>query len=203
MLEQNDNLSTRIDLLTTDATIMRYAKRYDDCQRLLYKALDLSGGAEKARVYHNIARSLEGVDAPSEALESARLSVALARQFDNRVILPYALEVLGTILRSFGRAAEAIGPLAKAEKIGIEDDDVRVTCQILQQRAIIEEDLGHLDDAFEAARRGLSAARGIGYSLWIKKFLRHLAEMSEKHGHTSDALVAWKELFALEASELH
>lgn len=203
MLEIEDNVSARIDLLTTDATTLRYAKRYETCQQMLQKALDLSVGAERARVCHNIARSLDHLNNLSEALDNATLSVALARQFENRVVLPYALEVLGTVLRNLGRPDEAIVHLAEGEEIGLADQDVRVTCQILQQRAIIEEELGHHVDAFDAAKRGLAAARSMGYSLWEKKFLRHLAEMSEKQGYTGDALVAWKQLFALETSELH
>jgi tetratricopeptide (TPR) repeat protein len=203
MLEIEDNVSARIDLLSTDSTVLRYAKRYEDCQRLLEKALYLAVGVEKARVYQNIARSLDHLGNLTEALDNATLSVTLARQFGNRVILPYSLEVLGTVLRNLGRLDEAIVHLTEGEEIGLADQDLRVTCQILQQRAIIEEDMGHEADAFDAAKRGLEAARSIGYSLWEKKFLRHLAEMSERQGYTGDALVAWKQLFALEASETH
>lgn len=198
---EREAAETRVDLMTTEATILRYGQRIEDSRKLLEAALELAEGTERSRVRHNMARALQSAGQTAEALSLATNAVIDARRFDNRVILPYALEVLGTCYAAFGQHEAARGYLLEGEEIGREDTDLRVRCQILQQLACIEEKAGKPEMALMGVRKGLGIDRKMVYPLWEKHFLRHQSDMAEALGRKDKALEALKRLCALQAAE--
>ncbi|MEL6766023.1 MAG: hypothetical protein AAFP17_02485, partial [Pseudomonadota bacterium] len=162
---------TQVDLLLTATNIERQSKRLDEAAVVLDRALELATGPELARAEHDQARAFYADGDPERALEWGLRAVNSARVFRNRVMLPYALEVVGGAYRVLGREPEAAAYLEEGGRIAAEDGDVRVACQCLAERAQLALDEGDCAAALEPARQGLEQARGMGYVVWEKKFL--------------------------------
>lgn len=190
---------TLIDLLTTRATVQRYRGDVEGCRATMLQALDLAEGAEKARVHHNIARAYDD-DVPADAqtgLSHAMLALSDARRYDNRVVLPYVMEMVGTHYRKLGAYGQARRYLTRAVSIGAEDKDARVRCQALHQLALTEDADGDPEQALAIAKQGVELAAGMTYPLWECRFLEHLARLQEDLGDVPAALAAMKRLYRL------
>ena len=188
----------RVDLHTTHATILRYRGRSKEARHAMQAALDLAKGCERARVEHSIARGLNHDGHFEDAAERAEASLDLARQFGNRVILPYALEVLGTSYLAQGRYDEAIAVLDEGLVTAQEDNDRRAACQILNQSGIAHQRVGASDIAYELLVEGQAIARDMRYPIWIKSFSHSLAEVHEARGDYERATEAYKEVVTLQ-----
>lgn len=169
-LAAEDDVESRIDLLVTESTTLRYLDRREPSLERLVTAVGLAEGASLGRVRHNLARwyLTEGdVDA---ALAQALPAVALCRRWDNRVVLPYALEVLGACYARIGRRQRAEECFAEGLEIAADDGDLRVECQILQEAGHLALLSGEEERGRQLLHRGLLLARSLGYSLWEEGF---------------------------------
>lgn len=193
--------STHIDLLTTLATIERYNGNMFEAYESLQTARGLSRRAERARVDHNFARCLEQDNNPHRAVGYAMRSVIGARRHDNRVVLPYALEVLGTALGQVGRTEMAMTYLEEGLAIAVADNDNRARCQILEQIGQSLELQENIEEALSALRRGLKMAEKLEYPVWQRKFLRRIAEIERNRGQHDEAVIAYARLVELMEAE--
>lgn len=192
---------TRIDLLCSLATINRYAKRNRDALDALQVALDLATGVELARVHHNLARALIHMTRTDEGLIEANLAVSHAREHTNRVILPYALELIGAGHHAQGKHDLALDALTEAEAIAQQDRDSRACCQILYQISLVHEATGAPEQALTTAIRGLALSRQVHYPLWEKNFLELIARLHEAQGNIAGALDTMKSLHEVTSRE--
>ncbi len=187
-----------IDLLTTLATTQRYKGDFKRAGETLGRARALAAGAELARVEHNVARWMQADDAASHALTHAEAALDLAVKHQNRVILPYAHEILGACLVDLGRYDEAEAQFVKGLDMAIEDDDTRAQCQIVSWRAFLEEKRGDFPKARDFYRFGSEIAKKMTYALWEKRFSRGLADVYEALGDYENAVAAHKLAWRLE-----
>lgn len=190
--------ATRIDLLTTKSTIERYQGHVGKSGITLMRARDLASGVELARVEHNMARWMAQQDDFETALEYADRSIALAQEHENRVILPYALEVAGSATAALDQPERASDYFRKGIEIAVEDDDMRVLCQILYCSASFEKQRGNHREAHDQLSYGAGIADDMQYALWQKKFALALAEVLEVLGDLPGALAAHKSAWHLQ-----
>jgi len=196
-LKSRPSIEARIDLLATESTILRYLGRIGMSFEALEQALALAEGAGLARIQHNFARLRLAVGDLEGAFASAVASVAAARRWGNVVVLPYALEVCGTVHVRRGRSERARLCFDEGLEIARRDEDRRAECQIIQQIGALALDDGRSDDAIEALKRGCSLARGMNYPLWEQNLYRDLARAHEAMGDIERALEAMKTLNGL------
>lgn len=194
-------VEARIDLLASHASILRYAQKFTESRTLLDEALSLSDGAERARMHHNIARHLAFVEDHDAAWTHAQEALKLARRHNNRVILPYVLELLGAGSRRKGRLDAARTGLIEGLAISRADEDIRGQCQILQELALVEQDSGDRLAALAAAQDGLGLAAALSYPIWEKQFLLQIAQLHEANGYYASAMKTWKALYRLQERE--
>ncbi|SFD47344.1 tetratricopeptide repeat protein [Roseivivax sediminis] len=193
----DEAVATRIDLLCAQAAVLRQGRHMKPAAETLLKAMSIAEGPEVARVHHDLARLFEADQAFEEAMSHAMRAVSGARAHSNRVILPYALEVLGACHRVRGAHDRARTYLAEGRAIAEADGDRRVLCQVLRQIALLEADGGQMQAALRAADRGLMIAREMTHPLLERQFLRLIAESYEALGDTDAALHAYKRLYHL------
>ena len=201
LIEDVDAASARIDLLTTLATIHRYNGRMFEAYEALQSARNLSQRGERARVDHNMARCLEQDNSPSRAVGYAMRSVIGARRHKNRVVLPYALEVLGIALGRLENYGLAMTYLEEGLAIAQEDGDNRAHCQILEQIGHIRHESDATEKALEALSDGLRLAERLDYPIWQRKFLHKIARIEQERGNHSAAVEAFSKLVVLMESE--
>ena len=192
---------TKIDLLNSEASIERYAKRHEKAAELLDFALHLAEGQETARVHHNIARNLLTEKNTDDMLGHAMQALVFSRRFGNRVVLPYVLEIIGACQISSGHLDRARISLEEGLSIGNQDDDQRATAQVLYELARLERRASNLEKSIEHAQTGLKIAQELEYAVWAAKFLRVLAETFEEMGNIANASRMWKELFLMKERE--
>lgn len=192
ILDDTVPAEAHVDLYTTHATILRYRERMGEAKDALQTALELAVGAERARVEHNIARAINHDGNFSEGLERAENALSLARRYGNRVLLPYALEVLSTSLTGLDREREALTFLEEGLAVALADDDRRAECQLLKQLGVAQRNLGFEDDACKTLQRGRAIAQEMGYPLWHQSFALCLAELYEKRADFKAAAEAYK-----------
>ncbi|MEX0340488.1 MAG: tetratricopeptide repeat protein [Arenibacterium sp.] len=201
LIENVDAVSTRIDLLTTLGTIHRYNGRMFDAYKALQTARTLSERGERARVDHNLARCLEQDNSPSRAIGYAMRAVIGARRHGNRVILPYALEVLGIVLGRLENYDLAMTYLNEGLSLAAEDDDTRARCQLLEQIGHIYQKSGATDKALEALASGLELAKCLDYPVWQRKFLHRIAKIEQGRNNHAAAVEAFSKVVALMEAE--
>ncbi len=189
-----------VDLYITQSTIQRYRGRIEESRHALENALQLSKGAERARVEHNIARTLNYERDYVQALERAEESLALARQFKNRIILPYTLEVLSAAQIALDRPVDALPHLEEGLEIAQADGDQRAACQLLHQLGIAQQKRGEMGHACEALTEGQRIAQAIGYPIWLTRFTEARAQLYEAEGEFQKAASAYKEVVRLKDS---
>lgn len=186
-----------VNLLTTESTVLRHIGRADTARRLLRAALDLATGFDRARVLHNYCRFHLGVGETDAALGMALGAVSSARRWDNRVILPYALEMLGTVHVLNRRDARAAECLAEALALARAGGDVRVETQILYRIGSMEFGRGRVCEAVDLFEEGYGLAVEIGFAPWQQKFCHALSAAYEALGDLQRALDAMKKLDGL------
>jgi signal transduction histidine kinase/ActR/RegA family two-component response regulator len=195
---------TRIDLLTTLSTILRYHDEYDAARSLLFEALKISEQSgdlpEFARVTSNISRLYVHQNKHREGYEFAHYAEEAAHRARNHVILPYAIETLGASLIGLGRFEEALLKLAKAETIATQSGDQRAACQILEQQSRAYLGTGQSELALKACRRGGKIARSMDYPIWSRLFLRTQSQILEDLGRAQEALKSYKLFAELDAN---
>lgn len=194
--ENEEDVPTLVDLLTTRATIQRYAGEKARAGLTLGRALDLAEAADRARVNQNIARWLMNDEDFIKGLEHAEQSLDGATEFKNRVILPYSYEVAGACLSGLGESDKAAECFVKGLEVAESDGDRRAQCQLLEQYACMRLRGGDVAGARDLFEKGGKIARDMGYSLWQKTFALGLADAHEKLGNLQAALdqhkLAWR-----------
>lgn len=201
-LEDENRVETRIDLLTTLSTVMRYNGRSGEACGCLGEALALARRGERARVLHNLARFHLSTGSLADALAAALGSVASARRWENVVVLPYALEVIGTIHLREKRHDRAGECLTEALAIARRDTDSRVECQTVEQLGVLALELGDRAGAIRVLEEGRALAARMGYTLWQKNFCMDLARAYEAAGDLERALAALKTLNGLRENQV-
>lgn len=194
LLEHEDNVESRIDLINTEATIQRYMGHPDRSVEMLNEAMGMASLLERARVLHNMARHQLAMGQLGRALSAAMTSVVLARTQVNQVVLPYALEVLGAIQAREGRHDRARDSLTEGLALARADGDRRAECQILHQAGALACATGRPGEAITLLNEGILVARKIGYPLWEQNLLRDLAAAHEADGNLAMALDSYKTL---------
>jgi tetratricopeptide (TPR) repeat protein len=200
-LKEQDNLSTRIDLLVAKGSWMLFGRRIQDSQKYINQALALSAGADRARVEQSIARAMCQDHRPGEALEHAFRSVHLCKEHNNRVVLPYALELAASALIDLERHDQAIMLINEANQLAAEAQDRRVECHLLYQMARARRKLNETDKASVLAENGVEILDVMRYYDWKPKFLLLLAQLQEEQGRTGDALQSLKSLVAIREAQ--
>jgi len=198
LLDSSVPAEQHVDINVTKATILRYRGRMEEARHALETALDHAEGAERARVEHNIARALSHDGNRAKASEHAETSVRLARKFGSRVILPYALEVLGTALTDLETPEEALPCLEEGLALARSEGDRRAACQILKEAGRAHLALGNRDKALDLLTQGQTIAKEMGYPLWVKAFSETLGELYENAGDFRKAATAYKEAITLQ-----
>ena len=190
--------AVHIDLLTTLGTVQKYSGDFRSAGESLGRARALASGVELARVEHNVARWMLADGAAKHALTHAEKALALAEEYQNRVILPYAYEIVGACLADLGRHDEAEAHLVEGCDLARLDNDTRAQCQIISWRADLEEKRGDTLKARDLYRFGSEIAGKMKYALWQKRFSRGLADVYEALGDYENAVAAHKAAWRLE-----
>ncbi|WP_176244164.1 tetratricopeptide repeat protein [Pseudoruegeria aquimaris] len=197
MLDEDMPLETRLDVMASEALLMRHTGKPGDALRRINEALTLASGPEAARLAHNRARLLNQLGEKANAFDAGREAVQLARTHRNRVVFPYACEVMGQACRANGQLDAAADILREGLECAHEDGDLRAVCQIHEQQAMVALDRGDAEAALALLRDGLLISEQINYPLWRRNFLRKLAEEYERRGDAEEALAAYRSLLAL------
>ena len=200
-LTHQPNVGTRIDLLAGRAMVDRYARRMESAQNTLRQAMAISVGPELARIEHSVARTLLYDGLPGEALEHGEAAITHAREHQNRVVLPYAMEVAAAALIELGQLDEAEKFLHDAEEIAFEDEDRRAECHLLYQTVLLKERRGDRHAALEQSLQGQDIAEMMGYAQRQIKFLDRTAKLQEAIGETDAALRTLKRLVKLREAQ--
>lgn len=204
LLNTGSRTETRVDLLAANATLHRYIGDLAGANRFLGEALTLTEARglaqEAARVHSNLSRLRFEDSGPEQAYQHARQSVDLSRASRNRIIEPYALELLGAACTALSRTGEAHRHLIEGERIGLATGDQRVVCQLLEQRARAHLADDNAEAALGACRRGAGIAELMNYPLWLRHFRRIESEAEERRGNTTAALAAYREYARLDAA---
>jgi tetratricopeptide (TPR) repeat protein len=198
LLDDSVPAEAHVDIYVTRSTILRYRGRIEEARQALEIAWDYASGAEKARVEHNIARAHSHDGAAAKALEHAEIAVKLGRRYNSRVILPYALEVLGTALIKQDTPAEALPYLEEGLALARSEGDRRACCQLLKESGHAHRLLGQTGTALAHLTEGRAIAQEMGYPLWLKAFSETLGGLYEDTGDFEKAATAYKEVVALQ-----
>ena len=192
------NASAYVDLLATRATIQSYKGDRSRAGLTLGRARDMAYGVELARIEHNVARWLLNDGSAEKGLKHAETSLELCVRHNNRVILPYAQEVLGACKVAVGELKEAEDAFVAGLDLAIEDDDFRAQCQIISRYAQLESARDNLERARDLNRYGAEIAAKMCYPLWERDFALALADIHEKLGDFKKALASHKRAWQFE-----
>ncbi len=201
VLSTQPNVATRVDLLTALAMAERHGRRLHQAQEAMREAVALSIGAERAQTEQSVARALLYDDRPGEALEHALMSIELAREHRNQVIIPFAMEIAAGAQIDLDNLETARDLLKEARSLMHQKQQPRVTCNLIFQEVRLHQRLDEPEAALECARRGKDIADGTGYVLMQIRFLDRIADLQEAGGHTKAALRTLKEMVALREAE--
>jgi len=188
------NTPTSIDILAAKATVLRASGRIFEAYETLQEARTLSQTVERARIDHIFARFLEMDDNVPRAVSFAMRATIGARRHGNRVVLPYALEILGSVLAQSGHYTLALGYLDEGLGIAKEDRDRRVQCQITARIGHLAQMMGDDKRALQTFHNGLDLCKRLDYAVWQIKFLRHIAKLHQRRNEDGDAVAAYAEL---------
>jgi len=194
----DEHLEAYIDLLTTKATIQRYKGDRSRSGLTLGRARDLAEGADLARVEHNIARGMMSDDVVEKGLKHAQSALDLCEEHSNRVVVPYAQEVIGACFVGLGEWANANAAFTAGLDIAIEDHDFRAQCQIIHRHAALEHAQKNLERARDLNRFGAQIATEMKYHLWGRDFALALAGVYEELGDLKNSVAAHKRAWRFE-----
>ena len=200
-LERGDNTETRIDLLAADAHMFRLIGRIEAARVKLEEARQLASGTELSRVLHDFAAHHLQVGDREAATECAMRAVVIAQKWENSVVYPYALEVLGACLLSQGRPDRARDSLTEALGMARQDGDIRVECGVLELLGRLEMSEGKPADCEAHLRAALTLATRMNYAVSQASICRDLARCYEALGDLPAALRAFKMLDELRAAQ--
>ena len=196
-LEEQDNTSSRIDLLVIRAVADLTARRFQSAQQSAERAQLLSSDEERARVEHSIARVLLSDDRPGEALEMAFRSVHNCKEYRNFVVLPLALSAAAASLIDLDKLDQGEMLLLEALEIAERENDLLSTAHVKFDLARAKTRQNRLDDALALSQSGVDLTASMEFYVMHIRFLKQLASLQEKLGQTSAALQNLKALLAL------
>lgn len=201
LINDLDAVSTRIDLMSTQGAIHRYNGRMFEAYMSLQSARNLSTRGERARVDHNLARCLEHDNNPTRAVGYAMRAVIGARRHGNRVVLPYALEVLGNALGRLKNYDLAMTYLHEGLRIAREDGDNKVRCHLLGQIGCVLHMYGNTEQALRSLSEGLQVAEELDYPILQRTTLRSIAKIEQQRQNHAAAVEAYSKLVDLMEAE--
>lgn len=187
----------RVNVLAFSILMAQTNGAFDREKAMIAEALSLTKGPCRALIEHRWVRGLMMRGEVVEASSGALRALATARQFENRLVLPFALELVGATYLETDRIDLAERYLSEGRLIARAQNDKRAECHILQKQASLEQKRGDLDAALGLVEEGLVIARMLQYPVWQKVFLRLQAELHESLGNDRLALLALKELMRL------
>ncbi|KAA9007027.1 tetratricopeptide repeat protein [Histidinibacterium aquaticum] len=192
---------TRVDLMAVRSRILRHRNRPEECLSMLLRAQELVQGAPAARIQMEIARHLNATDEPEEALRHGLEAVVKAQHHDNRLVLPYAFEVVAATQIALGQLVRARRHLEDAWTCAEETEDTRARCLVRYQRGRLARAEGNPYEALAEFEAGLEAARMMPYAYGEARLHRELAELHEEAGLADAALASWKSYARLKRAE--
>ncbi len=187
-----------VDLLATKASIERFKGSRSRAGLTLGRARDMAQGADLARIEHNIARWMRDDNAAAKGIKHSEIAIDLCARHANRVVLPYAHEILGACLvaqKDYDRAERAF---SAGLDIAIADRDFRAQCQIIQHHAALEHARRNLERARDLNLYGAEIAAQMQYPLWERDFALALAQVYEELGDLQCSLSAHKRAWRFE-----
>lgn len=187
----------RVNVLAFSIVMAQATGAFDREQDMIAEALALTKGPCRALIEHRWVRGLMMRGDLVEATSVSLNALATARKFQNRLVLPYALEIVGACYIDTDRLDMAEKYLQEGRGVARLEKDQRAECHILEQQAVLEQKRGNLQATLGLIEEGLNIARLLQYPLWQKVFLRHCADVHEKLGNDRLALFALKELTQL------
>ena len=181
-----------INLLCTESILHRAHQAETAAFACLTEALHHARGSEEARVLHQLSRFYVDVEDHREAMSHAERSVLSARRWDNRVVLPYALEYHGSLLAASGEADTARACLGEALEIARDDKDLRAECFVLTRLGEMDALDGNLESAAGRLKVAREKTERLGLPIWEQRVLGSLAGVLEQKGEFRGAFEALK-----------
>lgn len=200
-LSKQDNLTSRVSLLVTQAVVELFARRIDVAQKAMQSAEKLAEGPQIALVEYCMARALSMDDRPGEALEFGFRALELAKEHGNRVVLPLTHEVVASSLIDLDRVDQGELFLKSGMDLALEENDRRAEAQLLFQFLRVALLKGSTDSALKLAQKGVGLTQKMGHYTWHMRFLKKLATLQEDLGQTAEALNSLKSILALRETE--
>jgi len=186
---------THIDLLSTDAALLRYQNETARAAEVLQSALQIASGRfpnDVLRVKCNMAR----LQAQLGDLVAAR---ATAEHLLNKVVgtpghllLGYTYEVLGSVALLQKDMDAAKQYIEAGLMLAVDRGDKRLECEIRGCVASYHTANGDLTRALDSARTGLQVAESLKFRLWEVIYLEQVAGLYEQLGEFSKALTWYK-----------
>lgn len=187
----------RVNVLAFSILMAQKNGAFDREKSMIAEALALTKGPCRALIEHRWVRGLMMRGEVVEATSVALRALATARKFENRLVLPFALEIVGATYLETDRPDLAERYLNEGRAIARAQNDKRAECHVLQKQAMLEQKRGDLDAALGLVDEGLVIARKLQYPVWQKVFLRLQADLHENCGNDRLALLSLKELMRL------
>jgi predicted ATPase len=201
LAQERGDITLLVEALLSEATLRStYTDQYDPQQgrALLEQALELaqsSGNRQaEAKIYWNL--MLQGTyskEEPSKIVAYGEKAVAIARQYNLREELAYALHDLARPYTVVGRMQDAKSVLKESGKLWREQENLPM---LADNRATLASGYayqGSLDEAIELAQEAFTISRSIG-NYWGQAYsLAILAPIFMERGQIDDALQGWQD----------
>ncbi|WP_160821500.1 helix-turn-helix transcriptional regulator [Actinomadura sp. J1-007] len=160
-----------------------------------------AGRLDRARVLDLVGAAFMLHDRPARAYETAVEARRLAEQLGEAVIAANAATTAGTVLAGLGRTGEALSTLTEVGEMVARRGDVVQLARVHLNRADLLGRLGRHEEAIEAARLGLEAARTGGLARTLGALLgERLAASLTATGRWDEAERAAVEALRLDPS---
>lgn len=171
---------TRIDLMTTQASFLSNTGRTDDAGSYILRAQAEATGIEQARVHQNMARFHLGIGDMQLARAHASKGILLSRLCNNRVVLPYLHELLGSAMLAQGKEDLAQGVLEDGMRLALEDGDKRVECHISQLLGQIDCMAGRTEQALARFQETMRISERLNYPTVTQEVLGQLERVMQE-----------------------
>ncbi|GGL63558.1 hypothetical protein [Wenxinia marina] len=176
VLGSEGDVDTWCCLIGSEGIAMGLMGEFDRAAQLVDAAAPYAEEATKAYLRFVLAWAQLRGGAPDAAWGTAMHAVVLCRGWENRVVLPSALEVLGAAFARTGRPERAADVFSEAIEIARGEGDARAQCEILNQAGRLAQDTGDMRRAGMLLRQGRNLARQIGFPLWQDLFRGDLSD---------------------------